>query len=45
MVQHLTGKAKTPEEKHYIENFFKKFQLEFPIDKLGDKLKEEHAEI
>ena len=45
MVQHLTGKARTGEEKEYIENFFKFYEIEFPTNRIANKLKEELAEI
>jgi hypothetical protein len=45
MVQHLTGKAKTGEEREYIDNFFKCYEIDFPTNKIADKLREELAEI
>ena len=45
MMQHLTGKVKLSEEKEYIENFFKCYKIEFPTNKISDKLREELTEI
>lgn len=35
MVQHLTGKVRTQDEKQYIETFFKNYQIEFPTNKIS----------
>ena len=35
MVQHLTGKVKTQDEKQYIENFFKNYLIKFPSNKIS----------
>lgn len=39
MVHHLTGKVKTDDEKKYVENFFKDYQCEFPVNKISEKIR------
>jgi hypothetical protein len=40
MVQHLTGKAKANDEKEYITDFFKNYEVLFSANGLSNKLRE-----